>query len=42
MSIKSPEELEKLRACGAIVAKALREMAAEVRAGVTTKELAEV
>jgi len=39
MSITTPEELEKLRACGRIVAKALRGMAAAVRPGVTTAEL---
>jgi uncharacterized protein YoaH (UPF0181 family) len=33
MSIASPEQFEKLRACGMIVGKALRAMAAEVRAG---------
>jgi methionyl aminopeptidase len=42
MSITTTEEFEKLRACGAIVAKALRTMAAEVRPGVTTKELSEI
>ena len=42
MSITSAEEFEKLRACGVIVAKALRVMAAEVRAGVTTGELCEI
>jgi methionyl aminopeptidase len=42
MSITTPEQLEKLRACGRIVAKALREMAAAVRPGVTTAELAEI
>jgi methionyl aminopeptidase len=42
MSITSPEQLEKLRACGRIVAKALRAMAAAVRPGVTTRELAEI
>ena len=42
MSITSAEEFEKLRACGLIVAKALRVMAAEVRAGVTTGELCEI
>jgi len=41
MSINSPEQFEKLRACGMIVGKALRAMAAEVRAGVTTAELCE-
>jgi len=39
MSINSPEQFEKLRACGMIVGKALRAMAAEVRAGRTTAEL---
>jgi methionyl aminopeptidase len=42
MSITSPEQFEKLRACGMIVGKTLRAMAAEVRAGVTTAELCEV
>ena len=42
MSISSPEQFEKLRACGMIVDKALRAMAAEVRAGVTTAELSEI
>jgi methionyl aminopeptidase len=42
MSITSPEQLEKLRACGRIVAKALRAMAAAVRPGVTTRELGEI
>ncbi len=42
MSINSPEQLEKLRACGIIVAKALRAMAMEVRPGVTTGELCEI
>jgi methionyl aminopeptidase len=40
MSISSPEQFEKLRACGRIVAKALRTMAAAVCPGVTTAELA--
>src|SRR5215471_18422213 len=40
MSITKQEQLEKLRACGRIVAKALRTMAAAVRPGVTTAELA--
>jgi methionine aminopeptidase len=31
MSISSPEQLEKLKACGRIVAKALRTMVAAVR-----------
>jgi methionyl aminopeptidase len=42
MSINSPEQLEKLRACGLIVAKALRAMAKEVRPGITTAELCEI
>jgi methionyl aminopeptidase len=42
MSITSAEQLEKLKACGRIVAKALRAMAAEVRPGVTTAELAQI
>src|ERR1700731_3210927 len=42
MSITSPEQFEKLKACGIIVAKALRTMAAEVRTGVTTAELSEI
>ena len=42
MSINSPEQFEKLRACGMIVGKALRTMAAQVRAGVTTAELSEI
>jgi methionyl aminopeptidase len=42
MSINSSEQLEKLRACGRIVAKALRAMAKEVRPGVTTAELCEI
>src|SRR5437016_2639645 len=42
MSINSPERFEKLRACGMIVRKALRAMAAEVRAGITTAELCEL
>jgi methionyl aminopeptidase len=42
MSINSPEELKKLRACGRIVAKALRAMAATVRPGVTTTELSAI
>src|ERR1700720_1708656 len=39
MSITTAEQLEKLRACGLIVAKALRAMSAAVRPGVTTAEL---
>ena len=42
MSITSSDQLEKLRACGRIVAKALRAMAAAVRPGVTTAELSEI
>jgi methionyl aminopeptidase len=42
MPINTPEQFEKLRACGRIVGKALRAMAAEVRAGVTTAELCEI
>src|SRR5712664_3455996 len=42
MSINSPEQFEKLRACGMIVGKALRAMAAEVRPGATTAELCEI
>lgn len=42
MSINSTEQLEKLRACGIIVARALRAMAKEVRSGVTTAELSEI
>jgi len=41
MSITSPEQLDKLRACGKIVAKALRAMAARVAPGISTSELAE-
>ncbi len=42
MSITKQEQLEKLRACGRIVAKALRAMAVAVRPGVTTAELADL
>jgi methionyl aminopeptidase len=42
MSINSPDELEKLRACGRIVAKALRAMSAAVRPGVTTADLSAI
>jgi methionyl aminopeptidase len=42
MSITSPEQLKKLKACGRIVAKALRAMAEAVQPGVTTAELAAV
>ncbi len=38
----SPEQFERLRACGMIVGKALRAMVAEVRAGITTAELCEL
>ena len=39
MSIKSNAEFDKLRTIGAIVASALRTMAAQTRAGITTAEL---
>lgn len=39
MSIKTPEELEKLRLIGRIVGRVLKEMRAHVRPGVTTREL---
>src|SRR5215475_3091302 len=39
MSIKTPEELEKLRQIGRIVGRVLKEMRAHVRPGVTTREL---
>jgi methionyl aminopeptidase len=42
MSITTTEQLEKLRACGQIVAKALRAMAGKVRPGITTAELSEI
>jgi methionyl aminopeptidase len=42
MSITTAEQLEKLRACGQIVAKALRSMAAQIRPGITTAELSEI
>src|ERR1700688_4264006 len=42
MSITTAEQLEKLRACGQIVAKALRDMAVQVRPGITTAELSEI
>lgn len=42
MSITNPEQFEKLRACGMIVGKALRAMAAQVRPGITTGELCEI
>ncbi len=42
MSITSQEQFEKLRACGIIVAKALRAMSAAVRPGITTREVSEI
>jgi methionyl aminopeptidase len=42
MSINSPDQLQKLRACGQIVAKALRAMAAAVRPGITTADLSAI
>jgi methionyl aminopeptidase len=42
MSITTREQFEKLRACGMIVGRALRAMAAQVRPGVTTAELCEI
>jgi methionyl aminopeptidase len=42
MSITTAEQLEKLRACGQIVAKALRAMTAAVRPGITTAELSTI
>src|SRR5277367_302640 len=42
MSITSQEQFEKLRACGIIVAKALRAMSAAVRPGITTRELSQI
>src|SRR5271169_1340421 len=42
MSITTAEQLEKLRACGQIVAKALRAMTTAVPPGVTTAELSEI
>jgi methionyl aminopeptidase len=42
MSITDSEQLDKLRACGQIVAKALCAMAAAVRPGVTTGELSDI
>src|SRR5712675_3394399 len=41
MSITSTEQLDKLRSCGKIGAKALRAMAARVAPGISTSELAE-
>jgi methionyl aminopeptidase len=42
MSITTAEQLEKLRACGQIIAKALRAMADQIRPGITTAELSEI
>ena len=42
MSITSPGQFEKLRACGKIVGKALRVMAAAVGPGITTAELSRI
>ena len=42
MWITSQEQFEKLRACGIIVAKALRAMSAAVRPGITTREVSEI
>jgi len=42
MSITTAEQLERLRACGQIVAKALRAMSAAVRPGITTRELSDI
>ncbi|HXJ72687.1 MAG TPA: M24 family metallopeptidase, partial [Candidatus Dormibacteraeota bacterium] len=42
MSITTADQLEKLRACGQIVAKALRAMSNAVRPGITTAELSEI
>jgi methionyl aminopeptidase len=42
MSITTAEQLEKLRACGQIVAKALRAMAVQIRPGITTAELSKI
>src|SRR5436305_3783577 len=42
MSISRPEQFEKLRACGMIVGKVLRAMAAAVRPAITTAELCEI
>src|SRR5947209_10836031 len=39
MTLKSPQEIAKMRAAGKIVAQALEAMRAETRAGVTTAEL---
>ncbi len=42
MSINGPEELESLRAAGAVVRRALEAMKREARPGVTTKQLDEI
>ncbi len=42
MSITTAEQLEKLRGCGLIVAKALRAMTAAVRSGISTAELSAI
>ncbi len=42
MSITTAEQLEKLRACGLIVAKALRAMSAAVRPGISTADLSAI
>ena len=42
MSINGPEELESLRAAGAVVRRVLESMKREVRPGITTKQLDEV
>src|ERR1700683_61265 len=42
MSITTAEQFEKLRACGQIVAKALRAMAVQVRPGISTAQLSEI
>jgi methionyl aminopeptidase len=42
VSITTAEQLEKLRACGQIVAKALCAMATAVRPGITTSELSDI
>jgi len=42
MSITSQDQLEKLRACGRIVAKALRAMSNAIRPGVSTAELSAI
>lgn len=42
MSIETPEELERMKAAGAVVRRVIEAMQREVRAGVTTAELDEV